>query len=653
MELLKTQKGLLVKLAWILVPLFMLHAPLQLHALSFQDVTSYPVDGYPNGITAADFNKDGRTDIAVADTTSHTISVRLGNGDGTFGNSAAYGSGKSPQAIVHGDVNGDGNIDLITVDRDSDSISVFLGNGGGTFANALSFPVGDVSLRLAVGDFNDDNKLDVAVSSLREDAVYILLGIGDGTFAAPVSYAVGDGPYEVLPGDFNGDGKLDLAVANFGSKTVSVLLGNGLGAFAPKVDYGVQLAASGGAAGDLNKDGHLDLVVGDGTLLPGSISVLLGRGDGTFAAAVKYSVGGSDTRAILIEDFTGDGNADVVTGNWSSYNVSVLAGDGTGALAPAVVFDMGGSVTDLISGDFNGDGLRDLAFGRQSGKDFGVRLAIDEIPPVITLNGANPMLMEAGSVFTDPGATAHDGIDGDLTSQITVSGAVDSNRAGTYTLTYEVTDAAGNLATKTRAVQVVDTVAPVLTLNGPNPMQVEAGSAFTDPGATAQDAADGDLTSQITVSGAVDAGQVGTYTLTYQVTDAAGHVAAVTRTVQVVDTTAPVLTLNGPNPMQIEAGSAFTDPGATAQDAADGDLTSQITMSGAVDAGQVGTYTLTYQVTDAAGNLATKTRAVQVVDTVAPVLTLNGPNPMQMEAGSAFTDPGATAQDAADGDLTS
>ncbi|SDD83461.1 immunoglobulin-like domain-containing protein, partial [Paenibacillus sp. cl123] len=125
--------------------------------------------------------------------------------------------------------------------------------------------------------------------------------------------------------------------------------------------------------------------------------------------------------------------------------------------------------------------------------------------------------------------------DGDLTSQITVSGAVYTGQAGTYTLTYQVADAAGHVATKTRTVQVVDLGAPLITLNGPNPMEIEAGSAFTDPGATAHDAIDGDLTSQITVSGAVYANQTGTYTLVYRVRDSSGNAAAdVTRTVNVI-----------------------------------------------------------------------------------------------------------------------
>ena len=176
------------------------------------------------------------------------------------------------------------------------------------------------------------------------------------------------------------------------------------------------------------------------------------------------------------------------------------------------------------------------------------------------------MTIEVGSTFTDPGATALDAGDGDLTSSIVVSGSVDTSTVGTYTVTYNVSDTSGNAADPvTRTVNVVDTTVPVITLLGDNPMTIEVGSTFTDPGATALDAGDGDLTSSIVVTGSVDTSTIGTYTLIYNVSDTSGNAAdPVTRTVNVVDTTAPVITLLGDNPMTIEVGSTFTNPGATA-----------------------------------------------------------------------------------------
>lgn len=164
-----------------------------------------------------------------------------------------------------------------------------------------------------------------------------------------------------------------------------------------------------------------------------------------------------------------------------------------------------------------------------------LRFAVDHTPPVITLNGTSPMDVLWGSTYIEPGATAMDAIDGNLTAQLTVSGAVYTNRVGSYTLTYEVADATGYRSTETRTVNVVDTDAPVISLNGANPIQIAAGSVFIDPGATAQDTVDGDLTSEITVTGAVYANQVGSYSLTYSVQDSSGNAAAdVIRTVNVV-----------------------------------------------------------------------------------------------------------------------
>ena len=194
--------------------------------------------------------------------------------------------------------------------------------------------------------------------------------------------------------------------------------------------------------------------------------------------------------------------------------------------------------------------------------------------------------------------------------------------AGSHTITLTVTSSGGGSDDDTVLVNIVDTVAPTITLNGTNPMTVECHTSFTDPGATADDGCAGDLTSAIAVSGSVNPNVVGTYTLTYVVTDGT-NTSTATRTVDVVDTIAPTIILNGANPMTVECHTTFTDPGATAFDACAGDLTSAIVVSGSVDSNVVGTYTLTYAVSDGS-HTTIATRTVQVVDTTAPVITLNG-----------------------------
>lgn len=279
----------------------------------------------------------------------------------------------------------------------------------------------------------------------------------------------------------------------------------------------------------------------------------------------------------------------------------------------------------------------------------------DRIAPVITLLGANPLDHEVGTIFNDPGATAADIIDGDVSGNIGVTGSVNANTIGTYTLTYNVQDSAGNAATTvTRTVNVVDTGAPSISLLGNNPILHELQTPFTDPGATASDAADGDLTASITVTGSVDPNIAGTYTLTYNVSDSQSNPApTVTRDVIVADRTAPEITLSGSATINHEQGTIFTDPGATASDIIDGDLSGSISFGGVVDGNTAGTYILTYDVSDAAGNAATQvTRTVNVIDTTIPVITLTGANPLNHEVDTVFVDPGATASDNIDGDIS-
>ena len=191
---------------------------------------------------------------------------------------------------------------------------------------------------------------------------------------------------------------------------------------------------------------------------------------------------------------------------------------------------------------------------------------------------------------------------------------------GTHVVTLTVADGHGGTASDTVSISVADTTAPVLTLNGANPMTIECHSAYNEPGASATDGCAGDLNSAINVSGSVNADAPGSYTQTYTVSDPSGNVAVATRTINVVDTTAPTLLLNGDVFMTIEAGSAFVDPGATASDVCAGNLTALIQVSGTVNPSVPGTNFLSYTVTDPSGHVSAMTRTVTVVDTTAPVI---------------------------------
>lgn len=249
-------------------------------------------------------------------------------------------------------------------------------------------------------------------------------------------------------------------------------------------------------------------------------------------------------------------------------------------------------------------------------------LVADTTPPVITLNGVNPLILTQGDTYTEPGATATDNRDGSVA--VTTSGGVDTNAAGTYIITYSASDSAGNIATATRTINVVlppDTTPPVITLSGANPLTLTQGDTYNEPGVSATDAGDGSVT--VTISGTVDTSTVGTYTRTYSAADAAGNTATATRTVNVIlapDTTPPVITLIGANPVTHVQGDSYIDAGATALDDRDGSVL--VDSDGIVDVDTVGTYIRTYTATDAAGNTATVTRTVDVISSQRPFVTV-------------------------------
>ena len=280
------------------------------------------------------------------------------------------------------------------------------------------------------------------------------------------------------------------------------------------------------------------------------------------------------------------------------------------------------------------------------------------VKPVISLVGQSEVSLELGTTYTDLGATASDNIDGDITSSIITTSNVNVNSVGTYLVTYNVSDAAGNSADEViRTVNITpDVTKPVITLKGDMEVSLELGTPYTDLGATASDNIDGDITSSIVTVNNVDIYTVGTYSVTYNVDDVAGNAAdEVTRTVKITpDVTRPVITLSGDAEVSLELGTPYTDSGATASDNIDGDITSSIVTVNNVDIYTVGTYSVTYNVSDAAGNAADEvTRTVNITpDVTKPVITITGGD-IDHEQGTSYTDLGATAIDNIDGDITS
>jgi hypothetical protein len=325
---------------------------------------SIPTGISPNGIVAGNFNNDGRLDLAVANRQDNTVSVLLGNGDGSFAPQITYAVGSLPFAMLAGDFNGDGRIDLAALNRQDNSVSVLLGNGDGTFQpQVVTYDVGSSPECLAAGDFNHDGHLDLALGNQVGSTLSVLLGNGDGSFQRPSAYAVGPTQAGIVVSDFNGDGRPDLAVANegdgYGNGSVTVLLGKGDGTFGAPVSFAAGFIPDAIVAGDFNDDGHIDLAVanyGDD-----NVSVFLSDGDGSFTPHGTYAVG-SGPASLTLGDFNHDGHLDLaVASEFSSYT-SVLLGKGDGSFAPQVTYEgVGSHVLSIAAGDFNGDGHVDLA----------------------------------------------------------------------------------------------------------------------------------------------------------------------------------------------------------------------------------------------------------------------------------------------------
>ena len=364
----------------------------------------------------------------------------------------------------------------------------------------------------------------------------------------------------------------------------------------------------------------------------------------TYSATDRAGNTGTASRTVIVDDTT----APVITLAGSTPVTHELGTTYTDAGASAS--DLSGPITVTTNGTVNSNAVGSYVLtyvatdpsGNTATKTRTVNV-VDTTAPVVTVTGDNPATVELGTTYTDAGATA---TDASGTVTVVTSGSVDTDTVGSYTLTYTSTDASGNAGTATRTVSVVDTTAPVITVLGDNPATHEFGTTYTDAGATATDAS-GTIT--VETNGEVNA-DVGTYVLTYVASDASGNTATATRTVNVVDTTAPVITVLGDNPATVEYGSNYVDAGATATDLRDGAVTVESTSISSTTT--LGEQTITYTATDAAGNTSTATRTINVVDTLGPVITIIGDDPLTVEYGSDYVDAGATATDLRDGTVT-
>jgi hypothetical protein len=341
---------------------------------TFSAHQAYPTGSAPRGIAAADFNGDGKIDIVTANQSDGTATISWGDGDGTFARGAEQSAPAPtlrPFQVVVADVNGDGIPDIVTANRSDNSVSVLLGNRDGSFQTKQTFPTGRLPISVAVADLQGDGVPDIVTANYGGSTVSVLRGNGNGTFQPYHDIPVGSDPYDVKVADLRGDGKEDIVVTNKNDNTVGVLLGNGDGTFQPMVAYPVASGPYEVVVDDLTGNGIPDLVVSHFSATV--VDVLLGNGDGSFQTAREFPVG-SRPYGLAVADLAGDGLSDIVTSNYRDNDVSVLLNEGNGNFGPPSIYPVGKGPNEVQVADVNGDGRADIITANYGSGDISVLL---------------------------------------------------------------------------------------------------------------------------------------------------------------------------------------------------------------------------------------------------------------------------------------
>ena len=325
---------------------------------SWQPFTAWNTANATYAILIGDLNADGIPDLVTSNYSGTSISVLLGNGDGTFQPHADYAVGSFPFGMAMGDLNADGIPDLAIASNNSSTVQILLGNGDGTLQAAQVLATFGTSQYVAMADLNGDGILDLVTCSGGGSSLSVLLGNGDATFHPPQSFGTGSFTDGLAVADFNNDGIPDVAVSNNDGNTLSIFLGNGDGSFAAQNDIIVDSSPTTIAAADLNRDGNLDLVVGN--IGGQAVSVLLGNGDGTFQTKVDYP-SFSTPWGVSAVDVDGDGIPDLVVAGPSAHALEIFTGNGDGTFQAPFTLSTGVANYVAAVGDLNGDGDLDLA----------------------------------------------------------------------------------------------------------------------------------------------------------------------------------------------------------------------------------------------------------------------------------------------------
>jgi len=440
---------------------------------SFAPAQNFGAGDFPGSVTTADFNADGKPDIAAANVDSDNVSILLGDGIGGFAPATNFGTSRRPASVTTGDFNTDGKLDLATANQNSNNVSILLGDGIGGFSAPTYFGAGSNPVSVTTADFNADGYLDLATANIDSDNVSVLLGNGAGGFSAAMNFGAGDFPVSVTTADFNADGYLDLATANVFSSNVSVLLGNGAGGFSAAMNFGAGAQPSSVTTADFNSDGKLDIAATN--QLSNNITVLLGNGQGGFAAGTNFGAGnGPDS--VTTGDFNADGKFDLATANMISDDVSVLLGNGAGGFSAPTSFGAGDYPASVTTADFNADGSLDLATANGSSDTVSVLLnncpANTNTAPVAvddsySTNEDTMLNIAAPGVIGNDTDNENDSLTAALVSDPSNAAAFSFNPDGSFSytpaanfngadsFTYKVSD--GSLESNTATVQITVT----------------------------------------------------------------------------------------------------------------------------------------------------------------------------------------------------
>lgn len=405
-------------------------------------ITTLTTGTNPDFVVTGDLNNDNFQDLVVANFTDGTLSVFLGGGLGSFGTPSTVTVGKGPTWIATGNFNAKTNtggiIDLAVANQVDNSVSILLGNGDGTFTAApsspLMLPSGASPTSIAVGNFNSntDSYPDLAVVNSAANTVSIFLGNGDGTFQTPpvTTLVTGATPTSIVAAAFNPSRPaiIDLAVTNSADNTLEIFIGNGDGTFQNGVTYATGVTPNYVATADLDVDGNLDLAVTDSGVatssnnVGNSVSIFLGNGDGTFikpgGTRLDFAAGTNPT-SITIADFNDDSLPDLVVTATGDNSFALLLGTGGGLFDSPIEVPVGTTPDSGATADFNGDGLPDLAISNYGSNS--VSVILDSESLISLLSGSGIGTQFPGAEYIDLGlkvkATPRVHPDGDVSLQ--------------------------------------------------------------------------------------------------------------------------------------------------------------------------------------------------------------------------------------------